>query len=89
MFTKSAQLKRSSLSLSIAAAIAGMASGAVSFDALERSWTRLWRREFARRLAVGRALQTALFRPWLSRAGLALLARAPALGRMLISATRE
>ena len=33
MFTKSAQLKRSSLSLSIAAAIAGMASGVVSVGA--------------------------------------------------------
>jgi flavin-dependent dehydrogenase len=64
-------------------------AGATSFEALERAWTRRWRREFTARLAVGRALQSGLFRPRVARAGLAVLARVPAVGQALIALTRE
>lgn len=64
-------------------------TGETSFEALERAWARRWRREFSARLAVGRALQSALSRPRIARAGLGVLSRAPSIGRALIALTRD
>ena len=63
-------------------------SDMLAFEALGREYERGWRAEFAGRLRLGRALQAALFRPRVARLGLAVLDRAPALGRALIRLTR-
>ena len=63
-------------------------AGRIDFDALAVEYDREWRREFRTRLALGRALQAGLFRPRVARAGLAALARVPALGRALVARTR-
>jgi flavin-dependent dehydrogenase len=64
-------------------------AGEATHAALAREYERRWRREFAGRLRLGRALQAALFRPSVARAGLAALDRLPALGRYFIAATRD
>jgi len=64
-------------------------AGEVSHAALAREYVQRWRREFAGRLRLGRALQAALFRPAVTRMGLAVLDRLPALGRYFIAATRD
>jgi flavin-dependent dehydrogenase len=64
-------------------------AGEIDFDALRRRYELEWRREFRTRLAVGRLLQTGLFRPKVARFGLAALNRLPALGRVLIQLTRD
>jgi hypothetical protein len=56
---------------------------------MERGYTRAWRRAFARRLAIGRALQAGLFRPALATAGLRALNAVPSLGRLFVAATRD
>lgn len=63
-------------------------AGRVSFAELRARYTRAWRREFAPRMRLGLALQEALFRPRISRIGIATLNRAPWLGRAIVWATR-
>jgi len=64
-------------------------TGEIDLDALRRRYESEWRREFRTRLAVGRLLQTGLFRPKVARFGLAALNHLPALGRVLIQLTRD
>ena len=77
-------------SAEVAAPLAGRyLSGALSLTDLEREYTRAWRYEFSRRLRIGRALQSGLFRPRVATVGLSALNAVPALGRFFIRATRD
>jgi flavin-dependent dehydrogenase len=63
-------------------------AGEITFEQLRRGYIRTWRREFALRLRLALVLQRGLFNPRAARIGLALVNRAPRLGRALIDATR-
>jgi flavin-dependent dehydrogenase len=63
-------------------------AGRLPAAALGPRYARAWRREFATRLALGRALQAILLRPGWLGPGLRLLNALPGLGRWFVARTR-
>lgn len=51
-------------------------------------WARMWHRQFASRIRLGRALQTLLLRPWGAELAVSLIALYPPAAPHLINATR-
>ncbi len=58
-------------------------------DQLLRTWEHRWRRNYARRLWLGRCLQRLILRPRLAHCAFVALAGFPGLTRRLIRWTRE
>jgi flavin-dependent dehydrogenase len=58
-------------------------------EATKREYERGWRRTFAGRLRLGRALQSIMLRPRLIGPGLRVMNRIPPLGDWLVRQTRD
>ncbi len=56
---------------------------------LRKTYSQAWKKEFGRRLALGRLLQNLVLNPRLASASLRLVRRVPRLGQYLIQHTRE